>query len=95
MPCFFKKVGWQSLLHGKMNHNLPWCDLYSFIAPPLTSSVVCFAVSWRRDHAICRNKLAMMHSRLPQDRNNIGTTFEKMLQIKSPIYDVMIGGANY
>jgi hypothetical protein len=22
MPCFFKKVGWQSLLHGKMNLNL-------------------------------------------------------------------------
>ena len=19
MPCFFKKIGWQSLLHGKMN----------------------------------------------------------------------------
>ena len=22
MPCFFKKMGWQSLLHGKMNPNL-------------------------------------------------------------------------
>ena len=22
MPCFFKKISWQSLLHGKMNFNL-------------------------------------------------------------------------
>ena len=22
MPCFFKKIGWQSLLHGKMNLNV-------------------------------------------------------------------------
>ena len=22
MPCFFKNMGWQSLLHGKMNLNL-------------------------------------------------------------------------
>ena len=22
MPCFFKKIGWQSLLHGKMNLNI-------------------------------------------------------------------------
>ena len=22
MPCFFKKIGWQSLLHGKMNHTI-------------------------------------------------------------------------
>ena len=22
MPCFFKKMGWQSLLHGKMNLNI-------------------------------------------------------------------------
>ena len=25
VSCFFKKMGWQSLLHGKMNHNLENC----------------------------------------------------------------------
>ena len=36
MPCFFKKMGWQSLLHGKMNLNIQQstiCSGASLVAP--------------------------------------------------------------
>ena len=37
MPCFFKKMGWQSLLHGKMNLNI--IVLLSFSRSPVFISM--------------------------------------------------------
>ena len=51
MPCIFKKMSWQSLLHGKMNPNLPvcntsalWADAFYRLKCPSVCPFVCLFV---------------------------------------------------